>query len=70
MKLLLYKTEERERSNRSMDGYRKGLAGPVLEYAVKKCKSHRRLSSSLLLENVEKEYIIKQETMMRFKRSI
>ena len=69
MKLLLYKTEERERSNRSMDGYRKGLTGPVLEYAVKKCKSHRRLSSSLLLENVEKKYLIKQETMMRFKRS-
>ena len=54
---------------RFMDGYRKGLTGPVLEYAVKKYKSHRRLSSSLLLENVEKEYLIKQETMMRFKRS-
>ena len=43
---------------RFMDGYgyRKGLTGPVLEYAVKKYKSHRRLSSLLLLENVEKEY--------------
>ena len=51
---------------RFMDGYRKGLTGPVLEYAVKKYKSRRRLSSSLLLENVEKEYLIKQETMMRF----
>ena len=54
---------------RFMDGYRKGLTGPVLEYAVKKYKSHRRLSSSLLLENVEIVYLIKQETMMRFKRS-
>ena len=54
---------------RFMDGFRKGLIGPVLEYAVKKYKSHRRLSSSLLLENVEKEYLIKQETMMRFKHS-
>ena len=35
----------------------------------KKYKSHRRLSSSLLLENVEKEYSIKQKTTVRFKRS-
>ena len=54
---------------RFMDGYRKGLTGPVLEYALKNYKSHRRLCSTLLLENVEKEYLIKQETMMRFKRS-
>ena len=29
---------------RFMHGYRSGLVGPVLEYAVKKYKSHRRLS--------------------------
>ena len=52
-----------------MDGYRKGLTGPVLEYALKNYKSHRRLCSTLLLENVEKEYLIKQEAMMKFKRS-
>ena len=39
---------------RFMDGYRKGLTGPVLEYAVKKYKSHRRLSTSLKLVMVEK----------------
>ena len=54
---------------RFMDGYRKGLTGPMLEYAVKKYKSRRRLSSSLLLESVEKRYLIKEETMMRFNRS-
>ena len=45
---------------RFMDGNRKGLTGLVLEYALKKYKSHRRLSSLLLLENVEKKYLIKQ----------
>ena len=35
-----------------MDRYRKDLTGPVLEYPVKKYKSHRRLSSSLQLEKV------------------
>ena len=39
---------------RFMDGYRKGLTGPVLEYAVKKYKSHRRLFSSLLVETLRK----------------
>ena len=38
----------------TMDGYRKGLTGPVLEYAVKKYKSHRRLFSSLLVETLRK----------------
>ena len=49
---------------RFMDGYRKGLTGPVLEFAVKKYKSHRRLSTSLQLEKVEKDFRMKQETMM------
>ena len=39
---------------RFMDGYRKGLRGPVLEYAVKKYKSRRRLSTSLKPVMVEK----------------
>ena len=30
-----------------MDGYRKGRRDPVLEYAIKEYKSHRRLSPSL-----------------------
>ena len=51
---------------RFMDGYRKDLTGPVLEYAVKKYKSQRRLSSSLQLEKVEKECLMKQKTMMKF----
>ena len=49
-----------------MDRYRKDLTGPVLEYAVKKYKSHRRLSSSLQLEKVEKEYLMEQNTMTKF----
>lgn len=42
-----------------MDGYRKGLTGPVLEYAVKKRQ----------LEKIEKEYLMKQDTIVRFKHS-
>ena len=34
---------------RFMSGYRDGLTGAVLEYAVKKYKNHRRLSPSINL---------------------
>ena len=44
--------------SRFMAGYCVGLAGVVLEYAVKKYKSHRRLSSSIDLESIENEYTI------------
>ena len=42
---------------RFMSGYRVGLTGTVPEYAVKKCKSHRRLSSSIDLFTIEDEYL-------------
>ena len=50
---------------RFMDGYRKGLTCPVLEYAVKVHKSHLRISTSLQQEKVEEDFQLKQETMMR-----
>ena len=53
---------------RFMAGYRVGLTGAVLEYAVKKYKSHRRLSSSINLESIENEYVTKKRTQMTFKR--
>ena len=53
---------------RFMAGYRVGLTGVVLEYAIKKYKSHRRLSSSINLESIENEYITNKKTHMTFKR--
>ena len=49
-------------------GYRVGLTGVVLEYAVKKYKSHRRLPSSINLDSIEDEYVTKKRTQMTFKR--
>ena len=46
---------------RFMAGYRVGLTGAVLEYAVKKYKSHRRLSSSINLESIEKSMLRRKE---------
>ena len=37
---------------RFMNGYRYGLTGAVLKYAVKKFKSHRRLSFVTMLQTV------------------
>ena len=31
---------------RFMDGYRKGLSGPTLDYTLRKCKSHRTIPQS------------------------
>ena len=53
---------------RFMNGYRDGLTGAVLEYAVKKYKSHRRLSPSINLNTIEEEYWEKKKTQMTFKR--
>ena len=53
---------------RFMAGYRVGLTGVVLEYAVKKYKSHRRLSSSINLESIENEYTTKKKSQMTIKR--
>ena len=53
---------------RFMAGYRVGLTGVVLEYAIKKYKSHCRLSSSINLESIEIEYVTKKRTQMTFKR--
>ena len=40
---------------RFMDGYRQGLTGPILEYAVKKYSSHRAIPNTIIKET-EKEY--------------
>ena len=45
-----------------MNGYRDGITGAVLEYAVKKYKSHRRLSPSIDLFTIEEEYWEKKKT--------
>lgn len=43
---------------RFMDGYRKGLTGPLLDYAMKKYKSHRAIPNVTLedLENMYKKH--------------
>ena len=35
---------------RFMDGYRQGLSGPILDYTLKKCKSHRTIPVNLVKE--------------------
>ena len=39
-----------------MAGYRVGLTGAVLEYAIKKYKSHQRLSPKLKLDTIVDEF--------------
>ena len=39
-----------------MAGYRVGLIRAVLEYAIKKYKSHRRLSPNLKLDTIVDEF--------------
>ena len=46
---------------RFMHGYGSGLVGPVLEYAVKKYKSHRRLSPHIRLDEIASEFAEKKE---------
>ena len=53
---------------RFMHGYRSGLVGPVLEYAVKKYKSHRRLSPNIRLDEIASEFAEKKAKKMTFKR--
>ena len=53
---------------RFMHGYRSGLVGPVLEYAVKKYKSHRRLSPPIRLDEIASEFADKKAKKMTFKR--
>jgi hypothetical protein len=43
------------RCYRFMDGYRKGLHGPVLDYAMKKYSSHRRIPAGVL-DDIQREY--------------
>ena len=50
-----------------MAGYRVGLTGAVLEYAVKKYKSHRRLSACINLATLDMEYKTTKEEQMTFK---
>ena len=47
---------------RFMNGYRVGLTGAVLEYAVNKYKSHRRLSRSINIFTIEEEYVEEKNT--------
>ena len=54
---------------RFMAGHRVGLTGAVLEYAVKKYKSHRRLSASINLATLDEEYETKEEKQMTLNRS-
>ena len=54
---------------RFMAGYRVGLTGAVLEYSVKKYKSHRRLSACINLATLDLEYKTQKEEQMTFKRS-
>ena len=51
-----------------MHGYRSGLVGPVLECAVKKYKSHRRLSPTIMLDEIASEFAEKKAKKMTFKR--
>ena len=53
---------------RFMNEYRLGLTGAVLEYAVKKYKSHRRLSPSIDLSVIEDEHLKKKKSLMIYKR--
>ena len=46
-----------------------GLTGAILEYAIKKYKSHRPLSPNLKLDMVEDEFTEYREKYMSFKRS-
>ena len=39
---------------RFMDGYRKGLSGPILDYTLKKCKRHRSMPNDII-ERVQGE---------------
>ena len=54
---------------RFMAGYRVGFTSAVLEYAVKKYKSHRRLSACINLAILDMEYKTRKEEQMTFKRS-
>ena len=45
-----------------------GLTGAVLEYAVKKYKSHRGLSPPISLHTIEEDFIKKKKSQMTFKR--
>ena len=49
-----------------MNRYRLGLTGAVLEYAVKKYKSRRRLIN---LTTIEEEYLKKKKSQMTHKPS-
>ena len=53
---------------RFMHGYRSGLFGPILEYAVKKYKSHRRLSPTIRLDEIASEFAEKRAKKITFKR--
>ena len=56
-------------SLRFMAGYRVGLTGAVLEYAVKKYKSHRRLSACINLATLDMKYKTKKDEQTTFKRT-
>jgi hypothetical protein len=46
---------------RFMDGYRKELKGPLLDFAMKKYKSHRAFSANLNIDELSVSYKLKYE---------
>ena len=44
-----------------------GLIGPVHEYAVKKYKSHRRVSPNIRLDEIASDFAEKKAKKMTFK---
>jgi hypothetical protein len=53
---------------RYMDGYRVGLVGPLLEFAIKKFKSHRRLPMELTVQETEREFMASNNGKMARKK--
>lgn len=52
---------------RYMSGYRKGLVGPILDYAMKKYKSHRRFPDTFDKNAIENQY--KSHNAKKFRQS-
>ena len=48
--------------------YRVGLTGAVLEYAIKKYRSHRRLSPNLKLDTIVDEFTEHRKKKMKFSK--
>ena len=50
---------------RAMDAYRKGLEGPLLDYALKVYSSHRRISNDPAeIEKLKEEFLRKKSGLV------